>query len=120
MAASPGLEPRLTESESAVLPLDDEAITLTLHNIYAFLLLLSNGLLHTFAKKSLLPNTFFRALIIKEKEHFFLKNKRIFIMKKRSKHISKKGTQADSAEPPKRNFCFNFSFNEDCVALKEV
>ena len=26
MAASPGLEPRLTESESAVLPLDDEAI----------------------------------------------------------------------------------------------
>lgn len=25
MAASPGLEPRLTESESAVLPLDDEA-----------------------------------------------------------------------------------------------
>lgn len=26
LAASPGLEPRLTESESAVLPLDDEAI----------------------------------------------------------------------------------------------
>ena len=26
VAASPGLEPRLTESESAVLPLDDEAI----------------------------------------------------------------------------------------------
>ncbi len=26
MAASPGFEPRLTESESAVLPLDDEAI----------------------------------------------------------------------------------------------
>lgn len=25
LAASPGLEPRLTESESAVLPLDDEA-----------------------------------------------------------------------------------------------
>lgn len=29
MAASPGLEPRLTESESAVLPLDDEAIIKT-------------------------------------------------------------------------------------------
>ena len=29
MAASPGLEPRLTESESAVLPLDDEAIIMT-------------------------------------------------------------------------------------------
>lgn len=41
-------------------------------------------------------------------------------MKKRSKHISKKGTLADSAEPPKHNFCSNFSFNEDCVALKEV
>ena len=41
-------------------------------------------------------------------------------MKKRSKHISKKGSQADSAEPPKRNFCFNSTFNEDCVALKEV
>ena len=27
LAASPGLEPRLTESESAVLPLDDEAIS---------------------------------------------------------------------------------------------
>lgn len=27
MAASPGFEPRLTESESAVLPLDDEAIS---------------------------------------------------------------------------------------------
>ena len=26
LAASPGLEPRLTESESAVLPLDDEAL----------------------------------------------------------------------------------------------
>ena len=26
LAASPGFEPRLTESESAVLPLDDEAI----------------------------------------------------------------------------------------------
>ena len=26
VAASPGLEPRLTESESAVLPLDDEAL----------------------------------------------------------------------------------------------
>ncbi len=51
MAASPGLEPRLTESESAVLPLDDEAIELITHYIYAFLLLLSNGLLHTFAKK---------------------------------------------------------------------
>ncbi len=45
MAASPGLEPRLTESESAVLPLDDEAIELITHYIYAFLLLLSNGLL---------------------------------------------------------------------------
>ena len=29
LAASPGLEPRLTESESAVLPLDDEAIRLS-------------------------------------------------------------------------------------------
>ena len=48
MAASPGLEPRLTESESAVLPLDDEAIEQTTHNIYAFLLLLSND----FTKKS--------------------------------------------------------------------
>lgn len=28
LAASPGLEPRLTESESAVLPLDDEAFAL--------------------------------------------------------------------------------------------
>lgn len=51
MAASPGLEPRLTESESAVLPLDDEAIELTTHNFYAFLLRLSNGLLHTPIKK---------------------------------------------------------------------
>lgn len=51
MAASPGLEPRLTESESAVLPLDDEAIELITHYIYAFLLLLSNGLLHTLIKK---------------------------------------------------------------------
>lgn len=46
MAASPGLEPRLTESESAVLPLDDEAIELITHNIYAFLFHLSNGLLY--------------------------------------------------------------------------
>ena len=120
MAASPGLEPRLTESESAVLPLDDEAITLTLHNIYAFLLRLSNGLLHTVTKKSLLPKTFFRALIIIGKEHFFLKNKRISIMKKRSKHISKKGSQADSAEPPRHNFCFNLTFVKDHVAPKEV
>ncbi len=44
MAASPGLEPRLTESESAVLPLDDEAIIQTTLNIYAFLSNLSNGL----------------------------------------------------------------------------
>ena len=29
LAASPGLEPRLTESESAVLPLDDEAFIFT-------------------------------------------------------------------------------------------
>ena len=71
-------------------------------------------------KNPLLPNNFFRALIFIEKEYLFLKNIRIFIMKKRSKHISKKGTLADSAEPPKHNFCFNFSFNEDCVALKEV
>ena len=56
----------------------------------------------------------------KYREKLFSKTKGISIMKKRSKHISKKGSQADSAEPPKRNFCFNSTFNEDCVALKEV
>ncbi len=45
MAASPGLEPRLTESESAVLPLDDEAINSSnAKYIYAFLSILSNSL----------------------------------------------------------------------------
>ena len=34
MAASHGFEPRLTESESAVLPLDDEAICLQKKYIY--------------------------------------------------------------------------------------
>ena len=33
LAASPGLEPRLTESESAVLPLDDEATIFNNHAI---------------------------------------------------------------------------------------
>lgn len=33
VAASPGLEPRLTESESAVLPLDDEAIVMCLYRL---------------------------------------------------------------------------------------
>lgn len=33
LAASPGFEPRLTESESAVLPLDDEAI-INLQKLY--------------------------------------------------------------------------------------
>ena len=33
LAASPGLEPRLTESESAVLPLDDEAIVMCLYRL---------------------------------------------------------------------------------------
>ena len=42
MAASPGLEPRLTESESAVLPLDDEAIKLDLRFLYSFFVSLSN------------------------------------------------------------------------------
>lgn len=32
LAASPGLEPRLTESESAVLPLDDEALNIATGN----------------------------------------------------------------------------------------
>lgn len=58
MAASPGLEPRLTESESAVLPLDDEAIALTTHYIYAFLLLLSNGLYIPLQKNPLVKYLF--------------------------------------------------------------
>ena len=41
-------------------------------------------------------------------------------MKKSSKKIIKKGSQADSAEPPKHNFFFNLTFFEDNVALKEV
>ena len=59
MAASPGLEPRLTESESAVLPLDDEAIIQTTLNIYAFFFHLSNDLLRSGTKKSPLAKLYF-------------------------------------------------------------
>lgn len=42
LAALPGFEPRLTESESAVLPLDDKAITALQQPQYDFLLHKSN------------------------------------------------------------------------------
>lgn len=45
LAASPGLEPRLTESESAVLPLDDEAIICVVSVLYSFFHHLSNSFL---------------------------------------------------------------------------
>ena len=48
MAASPGLEPRLTESESAVLPLDDEAIFSALLIPYFFNCQIFCALLFTF------------------------------------------------------------------------
>ena len=75
MAASPGLEPRLTESESAVLPLDDEAIIQTTLNIYAFFFHLSNDLLRSGTKNPLLPNYIFRALIDIEEDFSFFKTK---------------------------------------------
>lgn len=55
LAASPGFEPRLTESESAVLPLDDEAICRTREYLCHFKLQVNN-----FFKKTVSPETIFR------------------------------------------------------------
>ena len=98
MAASPGLEPRLTESESAVLPLDDEAIIQATLNIYAFLSDLSNGLLHIRAKKSPLVKLCFlcfnnkrERLILsqKQKDNYYEKTFKTYFKERNSGRFSR-------------------------------
>ena len=64
MAASPGFEPRLTESESAVLPLDDEAIATT--TLF-------------YVKTSALSTTFFLLYARKHKTYPKRNNRKFFV-----------------------------------------